>query len=447
MAYNITKTDSTVIGTISDGTVNSSSTSLVLIGKNYAGYGNFLNSNLVKLLENFAYGTAPSAPQTGQLWYDTANSLLKISTDGSSNLWKPLASLTKSTTTPTSPAPIEGDLWWDQASLQLKVYGGSTNGWITVGPAFSTVGGTTGSVVDTILDSNSNSQVVIKLLVGGSVIGIVSGNTTPFTPQTTISGFSSIKYGINVHSSAKFEGGLANNTSLLSGLTSSQFLRSDQDASTNYKITTGTGITGGFGVGNVLSIAATTSNVIITSSKNDNDIEFWANSAGTVSKTFSISGSNRQANFSNALVVGGAVTANTTVSVAGDGTFSSNLTVSGFLRPGSNGGSSIGAPNRYFGNVYANVVTAGNATISNVTVTNLNGLANISATTHHGTHANVTNVNASTVNASSFLKTAVYANTTVRDSSITSPTAGMIVFVTSGTTFFGYTGSGWVALN
>ena len=48
MAYNITLTNgSTLIsGGLSDGTADQTSTSLVLIGKNYSGYGKFLNENI-----------------------------------------------------------------------------------------------------------------------------------------------------------------------------------------------------------------------------------------------------------------------------------------------------------------------------------------------------------------------------------------------------------------
>lgn len=439
MAYNITKTDSTVIGTIADGTVNSSATSLVLIGRNYAGYGNFLNSNLVKLLENFAYSTAPSAPQTGQLWYDTANSILKISTDGSSNLWKPIASLTKSTTTPTSPAPVEGDMWWDSSALQLKVYGGSTNGWITIGPAFSTVGGTSGTVVETILDSLGNSQIVIKMYISGTVVGVISGNTAGFTPQTTITGFPTIKYGFNVHTSAKYDGGTANNASLINGLSSSQFLRSDaNDDNSGYNLTVG-----GLTVGGFFTQTENTANVELRNTKNNSDLSLYVNSANTLSKVFSITGSSKQVTLSDALLVQGAVTANTTLAVTGAATFSSNATVSGFLIPSANGSSSVGAANRYFGNVFANIITVS----SQVT-----GAANVSATLHHGTHANVTNVTATNitatnVNASGYVKTSVFATTSARNSAIPSPAAGMIVFVTADTTFYGYNGSTWIALN
>ena len=42
---------------------------------------------------------------------------------------------------------------------------------------------------------------------------------------------------------------------------------------------------------------------------------------------------------------------------------------------------------------------------------------------------------------------AVYADDTARDTAIPTPTAGMMVFNTTGTKFQGYTGSAWVDLN
>ena len=77
MAYTVNKTSGAVLTTISDGTIDTT-TDLILIGKNYAGYGEFLNENAVKLLENFANTSAPSSPLAGQMWWDTTNGLLKV---------------------------------------------------------------------------------------------------------------------------------------------------------------------------------------------------------------------------------------------------------------------------------------------------------------------------------------------------------------------------------
>ena len=77
MAYTITLTDGTLFATVTDGTVNTAS-SVTLIGKNYAGYGDFLDENFIHLLENFSNTTAPGSPLTGQVWWDKGNNLLKV---------------------------------------------------------------------------------------------------------------------------------------------------------------------------------------------------------------------------------------------------------------------------------------------------------------------------------------------------------------------------------
>jgi hypothetical protein len=45
------------------------------------------------------------------------------------------------------------------------------------------------------------------------------------------------------------------------------------------------------------------------------------------------------------------------------------------------------------------------------------------------------------------IKLAVYADAAARDDAITAPTAGMMIFNTTGTKFQGYTGAAWVDLN
>ena len=73
MAYQINKTDGTIIATVADGQIDTLSTDITLIGKNYSGFGEAFNENLVKMLENFASTTAPLHPLKGQVWFDNAN--------------------------------------------------------------------------------------------------------------------------------------------------------------------------------------------------------------------------------------------------------------------------------------------------------------------------------------------------------------------------------------
>jgi hypothetical protein len=78
MPYAINKSNGDLLVTVEDGTADLTSTSIALVGRNYAGYGEYLNENMVHLLENFAKSTQPSSPLIGQLWYDTTTKLLKV---------------------------------------------------------------------------------------------------------------------------------------------------------------------------------------------------------------------------------------------------------------------------------------------------------------------------------------------------------------------------------
>jgi len=73
---------------VNDGTIDTS-TSIGLIGKNYTRFGEILNENMLHLLENFANSSAPTNPTEGQLWYDTANSQMKVYDNG---VWSVLLS-------------------------------------------------------------------------------------------------------------------------------------------------------------------------------------------------------------------------------------------------------------------------------------------------------------------------------------------------------------------
>lgn len=78
MSYTIVKTDGAVLTTIANGTINTTSTSISLPGRNYAGYGEYLDTNFVHILENFADNTVPSNPIRGQLWYNTSTNTMCI---------------------------------------------------------------------------------------------------------------------------------------------------------------------------------------------------------------------------------------------------------------------------------------------------------------------------------------------------------------------------------
>ena len=113
MAYTIVKTDGTVLTTIADGTINKTSTSIGLPVKNYAGYGQQLDTNFVHTLENFAAASPPPNALRGQLWFNTNNSTLYVCpTDGESNslAWLSLTSTSSGGTTTFGQVTVTGNV-------------------------------------------------------------------------------------------------------------------------------------------------------------------------------------------------------------------------------------------------------------------------------------------------------------------------------------------------
>jgi hypothetical protein len=128
MAYTIVKSDGTVLTTIADGTINTTSTSLGLPGRNYAGYGQALDTNFVHVLENFADSTPPANPLRGQLWYNTNDNTLRVCpADGESvaSEWSILASTSSSGTTTFGSVTITGDLAANNATITNNLTVGS----------------------------------------------------------------------------------------------------------------------------------------------------------------------------------------------------------------------------------------------------------------------------------------------------------------------------------
>jgi len=131
MPYQIDKTDGTVLVTLADGVVDTS-TDLKLVGRNVAGYGEQQNENFVKLLENFARAdTPPSKALIGQLWFDKNADKMRPSVfDGVQ--WRNLSITQVQSTEPNNQK--EGDLWWDTINNKLYVWQADGNQHILVGP-------------------------------------------------------------------------------------------------------------------------------------------------------------------------------------------------------------------------------------------------------------------------------------------------------------------------
>jgi len=306
MAYTINKTDGTVVATITDGTVDNT-TSVQLFGKSFSGFGEGLNENLVKLLENSASTSAPTAPLTGELWMDTANSQLKVY-DGSS--FKPTGGAKSSSTAPTNPGA--GDLWHDSDDDQLYVYTGSA--FQLVGPVYTAGQTLSGWKIETLASGGGN-KVVSSMYAGSTRVAILSKET--FTPSVTQSGFAAIKAGITLNSTlgAVFEGtntsaanvdvsGTSNTSSTI--IAGGNFLRADAADTTTGALTIDAD--GGIIVGGSqeLSVTVASNNVTIAQTSEDKDIIFTVNDAGTTKTAFTIEGATGNVTVAGNLNVTGA---------------------------------------------------------------------------------------------------------------------------------------------
>lgn len=261
MSYTINLTNGNIFATIPDGTINTSS-SMTLIGKNYAGYGQFLDDNFIHLLESNANTTPPGAPLTGQLWFNTTAGSLQVYNGVN---WVPLASNTSSGTAPTNPTV--GALWYDSTNAQLNVWTGTA--WLLIGPIYTAATGVTGAIPATVVDNTAVTHVVVELYVSNSLVGFISKDAA-FTPQTPISGFTTIRPGITlstlVGSQVPLFQGTATSSNQLNGLTSSQFMRTDTNTGTSGSVTVGAGILNGgsSGTGNIGSSATPFNTIFAT---------------------------------------------------------------------------------------------------------------------------------------------------------------------------------------
>ena len=178
MSYTITLTDGAIYAVVADGTVNTSS-SKTLVGKNWAGYGQFLGDNFIRLLENGANTTPPGAPLPGQLWWNKNTGTMQVY-NGSG--FKTLGGATSASSAPTGNNTT-GDLWYDTTNQQLNVWTGSA--WIVVGPAYTPGTGTTGAIVATITDNTAVAHSVVELWAANVIVGMISKDQT-FTPSPSI---------------------------------------------------------------------------------------------------------------------------------------------------------------------------------------------------------------------------------------------------------------------
>ncbi len=198
MPYTINKYAGAQVAVVADGTVDQS-TSLKLVGKNYAGYGEIQNENFVYLLENFASPSpGPANPLPGQIWFDTGSN--KLCFRDVNGKWRTAGGSSASGEPPVGL--VTGDFWFDTDNNQLYVWNSvpSPGKFVLVGPEGVPGSGITQMVSASVVDTTDVSHSIIKAVVDDQVIFIINPDSA-FTLKNTvnqITGFGTIRQGITL---------------------------------------------------------------------------------------------------------------------------------------------------------------------------------------------------------------------------------------------------------
>ncbi len=290
MSYTINKTDGTKLVVLKDGTVDISTTDLALFGKSYAGFGERLNENFVKMLENFANTTAPAKKIRGQLWYDTLTNQIKV---WNGNKFKPVGSSTNSSSAPTNSNL--GDTWFDTNNLQLYVNNGTD--WTLIGPTTVAGSGNTSVVSDSIRDNVGVYKSVLKFVTNDQIVAMVSAEE--FIPLTAITGFATVFKGITLSTAVsqnRFKGVATTAQNLLLGdlttvVPADNFVRADTNDTMTGTLTifNDGGLSLGSGADLTISVSGG-EDVIFQNNTLDGDIIFKVNDGGVYKTVLTMDG-------------------------------------------------------------------------------------------------------------------------------------------------------------
>lgn len=242
MSYIVNNSRGQIVAVVEDGTLNNSSISLALVGKNFTPYGESIAENTVFQLENFANNIPPPAPMTGQLWWNTSSLVMQVyngtqwvalngitvATEqptigvkigdlwfnptanvmsvrtkvGSADVWININTVTLATSPPS--INIAGSLYFNSAGKQLYINDGTQ--WILVGPEGVPGFAVTRWIADTLIDINQNLQPVIIGRVNGATIAIVSNTAFTADPSSAPAGFATVQKGITLSDDSVFSG-------------------------------------------------------------------------------------------------------------------------------------------------------------------------------------------------------------------------------------------------
>ena len=228
MPYSLYKTNGVKLTTVEDGKLNLT-TDLQLVGKNYSGYGESVNSNFIKLLENFSNNSSPLLPLMGQLWYDSNNAALKVYTG---TKWNKFVNATISTNRPTDLNNEE--FWFD--SLNLKLYFKYANTFNLIGPGSGVTSAASSSLLGTSKVTASNAQVydVLEFKINDSIMAVISPYAFTVDPADELyAKFTVIKRGVTLFGANATTGISSSNSTFLWG-TAADSVRFNGQLATEY---------------------------------------------------------------------------------------------------------------------------------------------------------------------------------------------------------------------
>jgi hypothetical protein len=208
MAYVVRNSNNNIVATVADNTVDNTTT-IQLIGKNYVGYGAALNQNLVRMLEHFAKTSSPNNPITGQIWFDTTTSDLKVY-NGSSfvHAVKTVANLSGGNLSASGTITATGNV---SGSQLLSTVADGTPPIVIA--SSSRVANLNAAVAGTLLNGNSNVSIAANSFVTVSVAGTanvvnVAATGVSITGNANISVDANIVGNIIVTSNANIGGNI-----------------------------------------------------------------------------------------------------------------------------------------------------------------------------------------------------------------------------------------------
>jgi hypothetical protein len=232
MAYILNKSDGSILLSIQDGELDTS-TSLGLLGRNYTGYGEVQNENFIFLLENFANTNPPARPVKGQTWFNSSNNVLNAYTG---TVWIPVGAATPSA---TPPAEVLGAFWLKTTTEQLYVF--TETGWELVGPQGVEGFAKTRAESTILIDVDNVNHAVILFHVNGIVEAICSSTAFTIALSNSIPGFLNLLKGINISSNSVLQGEVAGNSASTTKLKTARTINTVSfDGTANIIITSNT---------------------------------------------------------------------------------------------------------------------------------------------------------------------------------------------------------------